>query len=275
MTQTFSGRAIVGGLIIKFVAFVLTLIVGASPWLELIDTFGDLAVIVGALIIIVLLFADMKQRLLWRIRRKLAVSYIFIGFIPALLIIVFFLVAGLLLFFNIGSFMMRNELQRFVERARLAAESIALDVERTRSAADVRNAIEVRRNVLKRYAGTSGAFVPSDGRCGPVAAAVAEVTVGPWMHLPAPTAIPKWVPCTGYSGLIAYTEGETTRLLARAVVWPASGQGAVVLDVPVDEGFHRELLDHAGLTILYVGFYDENSFLDPDSVERKNRPKAI
>jgi serine phosphatase RsbU (regulator of sigma subunit)/energy-coupling factor transporter transmembrane protein EcfT len=279
LTQTFSGRAILLGAFVKVVAFVLTLALGTAPWLELIDTCGDLAMIVGALIIVVLLFADMKQRLLWRIRRKLAVSYIFIGFIPALLIIVFFLVAGLLLFFNIGSFMLRNELGRFVERSRLAAESIALDLGRSRTADYIRDSIDIRRNVLKRYAGTSGALVPSDGRCAAggvsAAAAVQEVTVGPWAHLPAPTSIPSWVPCSGYSGLIAYSEGETTRLVSRAIVWPTSGQGAIVLDVPVEAGFHRELLDRTGLTILRVGLYDEASFLDADSVEREDGPRAI
>ena len=279
LTQTFSGRAILFGAFVKVVAFVLTLALGTKPWLELIDTGGDLAMIVGVLIIIVLLFADMKQRLLWRIRRKLAVSYIFIGFIPALLIIVFFLVAGVLLFFNIGSFMMRNELGRFVERARLAADSVALDLARVHSEAEIRSALEVRRDVLKpRYAGTSGALVPSDGRCagGAVnkADAVAPVTVGPWAHLPVPTAIPKWVPCAGYSGLISYTEGETQRMVARAVVWPASGQGAIVLDVPVDAGFRQEMLDRAGLTLGQATLYDEGSFAE-DVEELKGRPMVV
>ncbi|HEY7059072.1 MAG TPA: hypothetical protein VH458_21210, partial [Vicinamibacterales bacterium] len=37
------------------------------------------------------LFVLMKRRLLWRVRRKLILSYIFIGVVPSLLIIVFFL----------------------------------------------------------------------------------------------------------------------------------------------------------------------------------------
>ena len=35
-----------------------------------------------------------KRRLLWRVRRKLIISYIFIGFIPAMLIVAFFLLGG-------------------------------------------------------------------------------------------------------------------------------------------------------------------------------------
>ena len=35
-----------------------------------------------------------QRRLLWRVRRKLIISYIFIGFIPAILIVAFFLLGG-------------------------------------------------------------------------------------------------------------------------------------------------------------------------------------
>jgi hypothetical protein len=45
----------------------------------------------------------MEHGFLWRVRRKLTLSYIFIGFVPILLIAVFFLLCGLLLFFNVSS----------------------------------------------------------------------------------------------------------------------------------------------------------------------------
>ena len=38
----------------------------------------------------------MQRRLLWRVRRKLILSYIFIGVVPALLIVGFFLLGGVL-----------------------------------------------------------------------------------------------------------------------------------------------------------------------------------
>ena len=269
ITQTFSGRAVVGGLIIKVVAFLLTLVAGASPWIELLDTCGDLAVIVGALIIIVLMFADMKQRLLWRIRRKLAVSYIFIGFIPALLIIVFFLVAGLLLFFNIASFMMRNELAQLVERTRLIADSAALGLDRAVGAEQTRAVMEVRRNTLAtRYPNASVAVVASARPCGQsarIALPGGPMAVGPWQHVAAPTAVPDWIPCTGFAGLMSFKDGDVTRITARAVAWPATVGGAVVVDVPVDAAFERELRERAGLTLGGVTLSEDSTFLDPDS----------
>src|SRR5687767_4822755 len=108
ITGTFSGRAIAAGVLVKAVAFALRLGFGAWPLFGVIDTVGDLALVAGALIVGYRLFIDAKYQVLWRVRRKLTLSYIFIGFVPALLIIVFFLVSGLLLFFNIGGYMTRS-----------------------------------------------------------------------------------------------------------------------------------------------------------------------
>jgi len=53
-------------------------------------------IVVAALTIGYYLFVDMKRLVLWRVRRKLTLSYIFIAFVPAALIISFFLLAGYL-----------------------------------------------------------------------------------------------------------------------------------------------------------------------------------
>ena len=100
---TFSGRAIAAGVLVKAVAYALRLGFGAWPLFEIIDTAGDLALVAGALIVGYQLFVDAKRQLLWRVRRKLSLSYIFIGFVPALLIITFFLLCGLLLVYNFSA----------------------------------------------------------------------------------------------------------------------------------------------------------------------------
>ncbi len=254
LTRTFSGRAIVAGALVKVVAFILALAFGTAPWVEFVDTCGDLSIIVGALIIIVLLFADMKQQLLWRIRRKLAVSYIFMGFVPVLLVIVFFLTAGLLLFFNIGGYMMRAELTRLVDHTRFAAESAAQGVAREQTPSGVRAALQIRQAVLaSRYPGVSIALLPAGGRCGspsgPSTAPLEAAAIGPWRHLSAPTSVPGWMPCEGFSGLLEFSDAGMTRLVARTVAWPTRGGHAVVVDVPVDAAFNRELRERAGLTL--------------------------
>ena len=59
-----------------------------------------------------------KRRLLWRVRRKLIISYIFIGFIPAILIVAFFLLGGLLLFSNFSSYLVQSRLRKRSTSAR-------------------------------------------------------------------------------------------------------------------------------------------------------------
>ena len=254
-TSTFSGRAVVYGVAAKVAAFLLVALFGTSRWFELIDTAGDLAIIVGGLIVALRLFVSMKAQMLWRVRSKLTLSYIFMGFVPALLIIVFFMVAGVLLFFSVGGYMMRGDLNRVVDSAHFASESAALGVARENSPTGVRESLQVRRAVLaSRYPGTSVTLVPAAGRCGREQGGGPSATgerqaIGPWKHLPAPTVLPEWVPCTGFAGLIVYDSGGELRLVARAVAWPSGGKQAVILDVPIDEAFGREMVQRSGVVL--------------------------
>ena len=69
--------------------------------MRLLDTPGvDRASMLGGLFLRGPRAAAAQRRLLWRVRRKPIISYIFIGFIPAILIIAFCLLGGLLLFSN-------------------------------------------------------------------------------------------------------------------------------------------------------------------------------
>ena len=76
-----------------------------------IDTVAGLAIAAGAAYFLVQLFLLAKRRLLWRVRRKLILSYIFIGFVPAILIVAFFLLGALLLFFNFSSYLVQTEVR--------------------------------------------------------------------------------------------------------------------------------------------------------------------
>ena len=275
-TRTFSGRAVVCGATAKVVAFVLALVSGASRWFELIDTAGDLAIIVGTLIIALRLFVSMKARMLWRVRQKLTLSYIFMGFVPAVLIIILFMTAGVLLFNNIGAYMMRTELARLVDSTRFAAESAALGVVREQNPTGVRDALQIRQKVLApRYPGTSVALVPSS-KCGQTArisdAQPERLAIGPWSHITAPTTVPAWVSCDGFAGLIVFNDGEVTHVSTRAVAWPRGGGQAVILDVPVDQAFERELLNKAGVALGAISEVQESR--DSDSTHRPESGRA-
>ncbi len=71
-----------------------------------------------------------KRRLLWRVRRKLILSYVFIGFVPALLLVAFSLLCGFLLFYNFSSYLVQSRLRALSEQARFLAQSAALEIQR-------------------------------------------------------------------------------------------------------------------------------------------------
>jgi len=65
---------------------------------------------------------------LWRVRRKLTLSYIFIGFVPILLIVVFFFLCGLLLFFNVSSYLVQSRVNALVDETRFLAEATTIEL---------------------------------------------------------------------------------------------------------------------------------------------------
>jgi serine phosphatase RsbU (regulator of sigma subunit) len=93
--------------------------------LAVLATIAGLLLFAGALLAAIPLLREIRRRLLWRVRRKLTISYIFIGVVPALLIIAFFLLCAVLLFFNVGGYMVRTRAASLVEDARSLARSVA------------------------------------------------------------------------------------------------------------------------------------------------------
>ena len=252
-TQTFSGRAVAGGFIAKIVAFALGLIAGDAGWVRVIDTFGDLAIIVGALIVMVLVSADVKQRLLWRVRRKLTVSYIFIGLIPALLIVCFFLVVGLGLFYNVSSYLMKEQLARIVEQAGFVAQSAADGIERARDVDRVRNVLEARVATLApQYPDASIAIATAARNCGTRSLGLPplqSLAAGAWSHTTPPLEIPRWISCEGYAGVTTYRKGGEEFATVRAARWLTGTNQLVIVDIPIDGAVARVVRGRLGAAL--------------------------
>src|SRR3954468_6987740 len=99
LLHTMPGRAIVIGLGIKLAVAGLGALLGGVPqFLAVVDTVAGLAAACGLAYFAFRLIVLAKRRLLWRVRRKLILSYVFIGFVPALLLVAFSLLCGFLLF---------------------------------------------------------------------------------------------------------------------------------------------------------------------------------
>jgi hypothetical protein len=256
-----AARALLIGALAKGVTLTLGAIVRSpSNVVETLDTAADVCLVAAACVLGYRVWLTVKRRLLWRVRRKLTLSYIFIGFIPVLLVILFFLVSGLLLFFNVGSYLMRSRVQALVDQGHFLAETTTLALQRARSEAEFREAIERRQlDAASRFPDASFAVVPVSTTCEQVPTAVARavspmlVRAGPWAHVAPPTTVADWVSCPGREGLLAYTEGQDgpTRLAVRAVAFPDARQPgyAVVVDLPLGEQLSERLRNETGIRL--------------------------
>jgi sigma-B regulation protein RsbU (phosphoserine phosphatase) len=253
LTGTFVGRALLVGLAIKLLALLLSLIIGRSRGLDAFDAIGEVALVAAPIALAYRLYGDAKRRLLWRVRRKLILSYMFIGFVPVLLVIVLFLVSGALLFFNLGSYMLRNRITTVVEQTRFLAQSGAIDVQHARTLQEARDALSRRQAAAAtHYPTASYALVPAARECSsttPEPRSLAREAAGPWSHMPAPQAVPDWLTCEDFASLITTSDANSPSLIVRAVARPEGTANVVIVDVPIDEALTRELRAEMGITM--------------------------
>ena len=252
LTGTFVGRAVIVGALIKLVAFVITAAAGHSTPVDRFDSLGDIALVVAAVVLGYRAYIDAKRRLLWRVRRKLIVSYVFVGLVPVLLIISFFLVAGVLLFFNVSAYVLQNKFASLVDETRFFAESAALELQQIRTVDEVRTTLTRRQGAAAtRYPLSSYAIVPMPKRCTPQSLIPLDrvITAGGWSHVQAPRTIPEWVACNDIASLMTESAADGEHAFARAVTWPAGLNAAVIVDVPFDADLTRKVHDETGITI--------------------------
>jgi phosphoserine phosphatase RsbU/P len=217
--------------------------------LAVVGTIGGILLLAAASLLFYRLFVVVSRRMLWRVRRKLTLSYIFIGLVPAALVIIFFLLGGLLMFFNISSYLVQSRIATLSDETRFLADSAATEVARSGGAAGVADALARRQaEAAARYPLVSFAVVPTDDPCGSTEAAAVPVPIaaGSWSHTAAPSALPEWIPCSGYAGLINYGASQT-QLAVRAVA-PAS-RYAVVVDVPLGNAVAAQLRKDTGIEL--------------------------
>jgi sigma-B regulation protein RsbU (phosphoserine phosphatase) len=223
------------------------------------DTIGlVVALAVGVSLTWVLwrLAAIARRRLLWRVRRKLILSYIFIGVVPTLLVVAFFLFAGFLMFLNVSAFLFKRGVDDIVEEARLIAKTSAIEIQRGRGIGEAQDVLQRKlSNNLARYAGLSLAFVPrqSASKSRPISASA----VGPWRHDTAPDSVPEWVSVGGFGGLLVYHDAEDPaeeHLVIRAVGFPDEREPSwgIIADVPVDVQVIAQLRDATGIELQNV-----------------------
>lgn len=213
----------------------------------LIRKLAALTLIVSVLWLTAILSARNRRKFLWRVRRKLLLSYLFLSVVPVVLVLVFALAGGLVLYDNLAAYLFRQGLDQIVSDTQTIARNIAGDVNRApgnaQSAATSRYA-----NWAIEYPDLSLAIVPAAGR-EPIA------TAGSWHHVPAPTSVPGWVlQARGFTGVMttpdAPREGGPAQWLIRSAVPTGDGRHVVVVDMPFGDNVAGRLEERTGAKIL-------------------------
>ncbi len=253
--RTWPGRVFLIATIAKLLVVLLQPLTAGSTLLPVLNSVATLALLFTLVYVLGALLVLTKRRLLWRVRRKLILSYVFVGFVPALLIVAFFLFGGLLMFFNVSSYLFKNGFDDLVGEAELIARIAASEIQRGGGPRDAAPLLGRRvAGVATRYPNASIALVPTAAAA--PARTIGPVAVGPWRHLDPPAALPAWVSRGGFGGLLAYTPAgrDAPELVVRAVALPDERDPAfaVIVDVPIDDQVVQHLRETTGIELRSV-----------------------
>lgn len=232
MSSSLVRRVTIAALAIKALLVVAGLVLSTpSPALEYLDKAINFFLLVVANVWIYRFTSQARTGALWRVSRKLLLSYILIGAVPILLLITFSALAFLLVFFDISAYLVQNRFTDLTEQASTFARTTLYEIER----APAQNYPEIvsRREaaIQSRHPGSRVSIVPT--------AASPPCGLPPSSELVAPAGtLPRWVGCGGFSGML-----DGTPMVARAVALagPRSPKYAVVVDVPVDASLAASL----------------------------------
>jgi phosphoserine phosphatase RsbU/P len=242
--RTWPGRLFLVAAALKFVIALWRFLGDVPDAVFVVNSIATLALAIAVGVFAWRLFVQIKRRLLWRVRRKLILSYIFIGVIPSLLILVFFLFAGSLVFMNVSAYLFKDGYETIVENARLSAQAAATEI--ARNPATAKETIERVHRIRKpSYPAISLAYIEPDGD---------RQSIGPWQGLPVPDAAPAWLRDDVFAGSIGVPIKESPgeeELIVRAVVKVGArgAGGVVVVDIPLDEEATHKLHEASGVRL--------------------------
>jgi serine phosphatase RsbU (regulator of sigma subunit) len=98
----------------------------APPWLTSVSTIGLWAYVAG---LVLWRIARLRTMLLWRIRRKLIISYLLIGLVPTLLILFFFLLSAFFIVGQVSSYVLNTEIRRIDTEVVTAGDLAVSDIQ--------------------------------------------------------------------------------------------------------------------------------------------------
>jgi len=266
LTRTFVGRMLLLSLGIKAVVWTVRAASQSMTALSGLNSVATALLLIAVVAIGYRTYVHVKSVVLWRVRRKLTLSYVFIGLVPVLLLVLFFSVAGLLLFVNVGGYLLRGRLTTLVDRAEALAQTAAADLAHVRGPADTSAALaRHQQDANGQFPLVSFAVVPASAACtaGTRPDAGRPIAVsGPWGHTTVPAVVPEWVSCAGYGSLTAGATPRSTRpwIAARGVAWVTHDdvREAVVVDVPLGEMLLDVIRNETGVSVQTLMLYSDD-----------------
>ncbi len=254
LLTSWPGRLFIIAAALKVIVALVRLVGEVPAFLLVTSTAATVALAFSVLFFLTRLVFLVQRRLLWRVRRKLILSYIFIGVVPALLILGFFLLSTGFVAGTVGAYLFRDGYDDVTRQAQLLAEAAAAEIGRTPRTTE--ETIErVRRNgsASLSYPTLSIVFIPASSSGPPL------VSRGPWEHLGGTSVssdlAPPWVrnKPEGFTGTTSVTlpdaanEPELVIRAVRPAGRPAAPVGWVVVDLPLDSAMLNRLYERTGV----------------------------
>jgi serine phosphatase RsbU (regulator of sigma subunit) len=162
-----------------------------------------------------------RSGILWRVSRKLILSYILVGAVPILLLVTFSLLAFLLIFFDVSSYLVQSRVASLTDQAATFARTTLFEVER---------APENRREIVTRRQSAIATRFPG--------VAVSVLGAG---------ELPSWLQTQAFAGLVRTQH----RMIVRAVALPRERPApyAILVDLPVEHAVDADALAPAGISV--------------------------
>jgi sigma-B regulation protein RsbU (phosphoserine phosphatase) len=243
--RTVPGRLLVLASVSLALVWLLSFVTTVPTFVETFRKVASLALRVSVIWLAVLVVVRFRRQFLWRVRRKLILSYVFLGFVPVVLVLVFVSVAGFILHVTTAAYLFHEGIETLVDDVHQIAVSAAYGIGQAPITSEVvlTNQRLVRVDQFRNLSLAVIAVAP--GTTAPLA------TAGPWRHIDAPGTVPAWVvERKDFKGVLAMAlpgatmEGD--RLLIRAAVLLPDNAHAVVVDLPVDTDMIGRLDENTG-----------------------------
>jgi phosphoserine phosphatase RsbU/P len=215
------------------------------------------------------LFASLRRKLLWKIRRRLILAHVFIGAIPLLLVVVIVYIAAFLVFYQLSYYLISNQIGIHRGQVNALAESLRAELAQS-DLGDSPNAARLRDFIARDANFVLGAY--------PSAAVILRVEPeggGKTIRLGNRNVrserlddhpLPAWLGTRDYSGLVIderedglyssrSSESRKGHVFIRSVVSGEFRNGRVLsveVSVPVDQYLLDRMKNALGLDLLFA-----------------------